>query len=301
MKKMVFGGIVALSAAGIIAASMFKGYAKTDYEHNNDDQMVERIDALGRHEFFFIIAETKADALCFSRTPDDGIAIVGADYYKILGECYKFHVGSDFDISEESFLNYPGSEKLKYYLKDQTIIFKFDDTLVTVKHVSGNRTIEEAAFSLDAGLISEIPMDIPQDKQENLYVDEDTITSASATVINKDKQIKITQSQNDDYATYIGKHRIFILSDATETNKHLQSLLDIDMVKSLDEVNGFKVYRLKDKTQKAIRRVGDSYIYFDCCTDHLLDGLDVEPKVLPVSEMVKKLKSENDYILIRKE
>ena len=144
-------------------------------------------------------------------------------------------------------------------------------------------------------------MDIPQDKQENLYVDEDMITSASATVINKDKQIKITQSQNDDYATYIGKHRIFILSDAIETNKHLQSLLDIDMVKSLDEVNGFKVYRLKDKTQKAIRRVGDSYIYFDCCTDHLLEGLDVKPKVLPVSEMVKKLKSEDDYTLIRKE
>ena len=41
MKKMVFGGIVALSAAGIIAASMFKGYAKTDYEHNNDYQMFE--------------------------------------------------------------------------------------------------------------------------------------------------------------------------------------------------------------------------------------------------------------------
>ena len=301
MKKMVFGGIVALSAAGIIAASMFKSYAKTDYERNNDDQTIERIDALRRNEFFFIIAETKADALCFSRTPDDGIAIIGTDYYKALGESYQFRMGSDFNIADESFLDYPNSGKLKYYLKDQSIIFKFDDTLVTVEHVSGKRTIEEAAFSLKAGLISEIPMDIPQDKQENLYVDGDTITSASATVINKDKQIKITQSQNDDYATYIGKHRIFILSDATEMKKQLQSFLDIDMVKSLDEINGFKVYRLKDKTQKAIRRVGDSYIYFDRCTDHLLEGLDVEPKVLPVSEMVKKLQSENDYTLIRKE
>lgn len=244
------------------------------------DRIQEGTDFLGRKVNAFLIDETETDALVFSYNADATYIQTYENEYWLVGygerEGYQYSIGTDVDMNSIPFHNYKRSQKLQYGIDDDLIIFRFDNEIATVKHLEGKRTTKEAALLLDAGLKSEMTTSEKQDISENLYVNAtgDTIFCDSIVVRNKDEQIKIRQNK-DDHATYIGSYRIYILSSAEETLKYLEQLQDADMIHDIQTVNGFSLYELNDRTQMALKKLGNKYIYFPRCTTHLLEGLDI--------------------------